>query len=340
MKAIGFTKSLPIEDNNSLFEFDMACPEPTNHDLLVKVEGVSVNPVDLVVRQSLRKKVKQPKVIGYDAVGVVTSIGNKVDNFKIGDRIFYAGALKRAGSNSEYQLVDEHIVAKVPQELTDAEVAAMPLTSLTAYEALFEKMQLTFNVLDNKGKTILIINGAGGVGSIAIQLAHLAGLTVIATASRPETRQWCLKLGADYVVNHRKDLCKEVQKIGFKDVDCILELNNIDQHWNEMAEIIKPDGIICSITENKQPIDLQKLTRKRVTFVWEWMFSKTYYHVNEASQGKILSQIASLLANQTIKSTVTTTLAPINATNLRKAHKMVQSGHMIGKVVVVNQIEN
>lgn len=261
MKAIGFTQSLPVSNENSLFEFDEPLPHATDHDLLVRVDGTSINPVDIGVRKSGRGIRKKPKVIGWDAVGQVIEIGEKVSLFKKGDHVFYAGSFKRPGSNSEYQLVDERIVGHAPQKLKNDQIAAMPLTSLTAWEALFEKLELDpKNIEQNAGKTILIINGSGGVGSIATQLAHIAGLNVIATASREKTVAWVKNLGADKTVNHHEDLVQQVRKLGYHYVDYILELNNINQHWNEMAELIKPNGKIASITENRQPVDLKKLT--------------------------------------------------------------------------------
>ncbi|MTV82813.1 zinc-binding alcohol dehydrogenase family protein [Secundilactobacillus folii] len=338
MKAIGFTQSLPVSNENSLFEFDEPLPHATDHDLLVRVDGTSINPVDIGVRKSGRGIRKKPKVIGWDAVGQVIEIGEKVSLFKKGDHVFYAGSFKRPGSNSEYQLVDERIVGHAPQKLKNDQIAAMPLTSLTAWEALFEKLELDpKNIEQNAGKTILIINGSGGVGSIATQLAHIAGLNVIATASREKTVAWVKNLGADKTVNHHEDLVQQVRKLGYHYVDYILELNNINQHWNEMAELIKPNGKIASITENRQPVDLKKLTKKRADFSWEWMYSKSYYGTTDlVTQHNILEKIAKLLDQNQLKSTTTEVLSPITAANLRQAHKMVEKGHMMGKVVIVN----
>lgn len=223
MKAIGFSEHLDIKDPKSLFEFETPTPTPKGHDLLVKVNAVSVNPVDVGVRRSGHGKLSKPKIIGWDACGIVEKVGSKVSLFSPGDRVYYAGSFKRSGSNSEYQLVDERIVGNAPKSLTDAQAAAMPLTSLTAYEALFEQLSLSQDKKSNEGKTILIINGAGGVGSVATQLASNAGLTVIATASRPESINWVKSHGAADVVNHRKNLVNEVHKLGYKYVDYILE---------------------------------------------------------------------------------------------------------------------
>ena len=335
MKAIGFKKHLKIDDPESLIDFDMEKPTAKGHDLLVKVNAVSVNPVDVGVRKSGHMVLKTPKVIGWDACGVVEEVGSKVRLFKQGDRVFYAGSFIRSGSDSEYQLVDERIVGHAPKTLKDNEAAAMPLTSLTAYEALFEQMGLTWNQENNQHKTILIINGAGGVGSVATQLAHLAGLTVIATASRPDSIKWTQGHGADYVVNHHEDLVKQVRKLGFKYVDYILELKDLDGHWKEMCELIKPEGHIVSITENHRPINLRLLTKKKAHFSWEWMYTKSYYQTDDMiTQHDILDKIAQMLDSGNLRCTMTKSLIPLNATNLRKAHKLVESGHMSGKVVV------
>lgn len=336
MKAIGFKEHLKITDPNSLIEFETPTPIAKGHDLLVKVQAVSVNPVDVGVRKSGHGVLQQPKIIGWDAVGTVVAIGEEVSLFQPDDQVFYAGSFVRPGSDSQYQLVDERITGRAPKNISLAQAAAMPLTSLTAWEALFEQLAIDYQA-DNQGKTILIINGSGGVGSIATQLAHLAGLNVIASASRPETIRWVKEHGADQTVNHRRDLVKEVHQLGYKYVDYILELNDLDGHWNEMAELIKPGGRITSITENKRPINLKRLTKKRATFAWEWMYSKSYYQTPDMiTQHQILDKVSELLDKSIIKSTLTKELTPINVKNLKLAHQFVETNHMIGKVVVHN----
>lgn len=336
MKAIGFKEHLKITDPNSLIEFETPTPIAKGHDLLVKVQAVSVNPVDVGVRKSGHGVLQQPKIIGWDAVGTVVAIGEEVSLFQPDDQVFYAGSFVRPGSDSQYQLVDERITGRAPKNISLAQAAAMPLTSLTAWEALFEQLAIDYQA-DNQGKTILIINGSGGVGSIATQLAHLAGLNVIASASRPETIRWVKEHGADQTVNHRRDLVKEVHQLGYKYVDYILELNDLDGHWNEMAELIKPGGRITSITENKRPINLKRLTKKRATFAWEWMYSKSYYQTPDMiTQHQILDKVSELLDTGIIKSTLTKELTPINVKNLKLAHQLVETNHMIGKVVVHN----
>lgn len=338
MKAVGFKEHLPVSNPNSLIDFEEPRPAAKGHDLLIHVNAVSVNPVDVLVRRGGHGKLKKPKVIGWDAVGTVEKIGDQVTLFNIGDRVFYAGSFIRPGSNSEFQLVDERIVGHAPRHLSDAKAAAMPLTSLTAWEALFEQLEINpDSKQENRKHNILIINGSGGVGSIATQLAHWAGLHVIASASRPETIKWTTGLGTDETVNHRNNLVTEVRNLGYQYVDYILELNDLDGHWDEMAEIIKPCGRIASITENRHPVDLKKLTKKRAKFAWEWMYSKSYYQTADMeSQHVILNNIADLLDARIIQNTLTKQLGSINADNLRSAHQLVESNHMIGKVVVSN----
>lgn len=338
IKAVGFQEALPISDPQSLFDFTMKKPQAKEHDLLVKIQAVSVNPIDTAVRRNTKGKLAQPKILGWDAIGLVESIGEKVFLFKPGDQVFFAGDFNRNGSNAQYQLVDERLVGHAPKRLTLAQAAAMPLTSLTAWEALFEKLQLS---LDDKPKnetqTLLIINGAGGVGSIAIQLAKLAGLKVIATASRPETADWAKSFGADLILNHRQNLTVQLHQAGFKYVDLILGLNDIDGHWQEMAEMIKPNGRIASITANHQPLDLSLIKSKSVTFSWEWMYTKSYYQLPEMiTQHQILEKVSALLDKGILKSTLRQTMIGLNAATLRKAQQQIETNRTIGKLVVVN----
>ncbi|KRO03482.1 NADPH quinone reductase related Zn-dependent oxidoreductase [Levilactobacillus paucivorans] len=341
MRAIGVTRYRPIEDPESFTTFFEPKSTPTNHDLLVKIIATSVNPVDTGVRQGIQTPLKQPKVLGWDAYGTVEATGEAVSLFQPGDRVMYAGSFIRPGTDSEYQLVDERIVGHAPKHLKPAEIAAMPLTSLTAWEALFEQLHIPVdNAAETHGKTILIINGAGGVGSVATQLARMAGLKVIATASRPETIAWTKAHGANEVVNHRQDLVQQVRDLGVTFVDYILELSDLNQHWHEITELIAPSGHIVSITGSDQPIDLRALKQKRATFAWEWMYTKSYYQTADMiSQHKILEQVSQLLDSGQLRSTLTKTLFPINADNLRAAHRLVESHHMMGKVVITNEHE-
>ncbi|MFT3949142.1 MAG: zinc-binding alcohol dehydrogenase family protein [Agriterribacter sp.] len=334
MKAVGFKTSLPVNNADSFIDFETEIPVPEGRDLLVKIAAISVNPVDFKIRQnSAKDKVLDvPKIIGWDACGIVEAVGDEVSLFKKGDTVYYAGDINKPGSNAEYQLIDERIVGKKPATLSDAEAAAMPLTTLTAWEALFDRIRVNDN---DKGKSILIIGGAGGVGSIAIQIAKkVAGLKVIATASRPETVEWCKQQGADIVVNH-KDLVNEVRKAGFQYVDFIFDCVDVNFYWDAMADLIKPQGHIASITGSATPVALNKLKSKSVSFSWELMYTRSAFQTDDmVEQHNILNKAADLFDNGTLTSTVTTILKGLSADNLKKAHTQLESGTTVGKVVI------
>ena len=333
MKAVALKTYLPVDNPQSLLDVELEKPAPQGRDLLIAVSAISVNPVDTKVRAPKDKHEDQPRVLGWDAVGVVEAIGPAVSLFKPGDRVYYAGDITRPGSNSEYQLVDERIVGRAPASLSNAEAAALPLTAITAWEGLFDRLRI--NRHEDAAKTLLIIGGAGGVGSIAIQLAkQLTMVTVIATASRPETREWCLSLGADYVVDHR-ELINSMHAAGHEQVDYIFCLNNTDQHWLSLCDLVKPQGIICSIVETKQPVELNGLKNKSASFVWELMFTRSMFQTDDMiEQHHLLNELSGLIDAGKIKTTVTNVLSPINAENLRKAHAQLESGRTIGKVVL------
>ncbi|MDM8175884.1 zinc-binding alcohol dehydrogenase family protein [Olivibacter sp. 47] len=334
MKAIGFRTSLPVEAADSFIEFETEKPSPKGRDLLVKISAVSVNPVDFKIRQNSAKDtvLTEPKIIGWDAVGVVEAVGDAASLFKVGDEVYYAGDINRAGSNAEYQLVDERIVGNKPKKLTNEEAAAIPLTALTAWEILFDRLRIGER---DKGKSVLIIGGAGGVGSIAIQLAkHVAGLTVIATASRPETASWCKTQGADYVVNHYK-LVDEVRQAGFQYVDFILDFVDTNTYWDAMVELIKPQGHIGSITGSATPPALNKLKAKSVSFSWELMYTRSTFQTDDMiEQHHILNKVADLLDRGVLKTTLKETLKGLSVTNFKEAHQQLESGKTIGKLVV------
>ena len=334
MKAIGFRTSLPISDTDSFIEFEAPKPIPAGRDLLVKVAAVSVNPVDTKIRQNSARDtvLDTPKIIGWDAVGTVEAVGDEVSLFSAGDQVYYAGDITRAGSNAEYQLVDERITGKKPKSLSIAEAAAMPLTSLTAWEILFDRIRISEK---DKNKTILIIGGAGGVGSIAIQIAKkVAGLTVIATASRPETIEWCKQHGADHVVNH-KDLVNEIRKINMAHVDFILDLVDTNFYWDAMVELTKPQGHIASITGSATPVALNKLKSKSVSFSWELMYTRSSFQTEDmVEQHYILNKVAALLDDGVLKTTLKETLTGLSAVNFKKAHQQLEEGTTIGKVVI------
>ena len=335
MKAIGFKTSLSIEKEDSFIAFETPKPTPEGHNLLVKVQAVSVNPVDFKIRQNSAKDtvLETPKIIGWDAVGIVEAIGDQVSLFKVGDEVYYAGDITKPGSNAEYQLIDERIVGRKPKSLSIEQAAAMPLTGLTAWEILFDRIRI--DAEKDKGKTILIIGGAGGVGSIAIQLAKkVAGLTVIATASRPESIEWCKQQGADFVVNH-KNLIEEVRDAGFQQVDFILDFVNANQYWNAFVELIKPQGHIGCISDPVENVNLRQLKGKSISFHWESMFTRSVFETEDMiAQHHILNKLAELLDNGTIQSTLKTTLNGLTVSNFKEAHKLLESGTTIGKIAI------
>ncbi|MEP2026340.1 MAG: zinc-binding alcohol dehydrogenase family protein [Reichenbachiella sp.] len=335
MKAIGFQQSLPIQEKDSFIMFETDIPTPNGHDLLVKVSANSVNPVDFKIRESAAKDtaLDEPKIIGWDAVGTVVAVGDQTSLFKAGDEVYYAGDITRSGSNAAYQLVDERIVGFKPKTLSIAEAAAIPLTGLTAYESLFDRIKI--NPETDQRKTILILAGAGGVGSIAIQLAKkVAGLTVIATASRPDSVEWCKDMGADFVVNHHH-LKEELANIGHSEVNYILDFVDLEGYWETAAEIIKPQGHIVSITASSKPLNLDLLKAKSVTFSWELMYTRSMFTTDDIErQHQILNHLAELLDSGTLKTTLTTTLKGFSVENLKKAHEMQESGKTIGKTVI------
>ncbi|WP_066054044.1 zinc-binding alcohol dehydrogenase family protein [Robertmurraya korlensis] len=336
MKAVGLYKYLPIDNEESLIDIIIERPLPKGKELLVQIKAISVNPVDTKVRSPKDVVESEPKILGWDASGIVVDAGEECTLFQPGDEVFYAGSLIRQGTYSEFHLVDERIVGIKPKTLTFPESAAMPLTAITAWEALFERLGIDpSNKIDNGAKTVLMIGGAGGVGSIAIQLAKWAGLQVIATASREETIIWVQECGADFVINHYHSLKDQLVNLQINNVDYIFCLNDTDQHWKGMTEVIKPQGKICSIVDNKYPIELNALKSKSVTFVWEFMFTKAMFETEDMiSQHQILNKVSDLINEGIIKTTLKETLSPINAKNLRKAHAMLESGKTIGKIVI------
>lgn len=334
MKAIGFTTSLPVSEADSFVEYEQEKPVPSGRELLVKIAAVSVNPVDYKVRQNSAKgqALEAPKIIGWDAVGIVEAVGHEARLFQPGDAVYYAGDIRKPGSNAEYQLVDERIVGRKPASLTIEQAAAMPLTALTAWEILFDRLRIGEK---DSGKSILIIGGAGGVGSIAIQIAKaVAGLTVIATASRPESVEWCRKMGADVVVNHQ-ELVEEVRQAGFQQVDFILDLVNLNQYWNAIVELIRPQGSIGSISDPQEPVNIRQLKGKSASFHWELMFTRSSFSTDDMEQQHvILNKVAALLEDGTLQPTLTETLTGFTVDNMKKAHQQIESGRTIGKLVV------
>ena len=334
MRGVGLYQHLPIEKPDSLLDLDLPKPEPAGHDLLVRIESVSVNPVDTKVRAPGKPARTTPLVLGWDAAGVVDAIGAAVAMFKPGDKVFYAGDITRPGSNSEFHLVDERIVGHRPRSSSAEAAAAFPLVSITAYEALFDRLGVNPDGR-SRGRTLLVIAGAGGVGSMTIQLAKMAGLTVLATASRPESIEWVKHLGADHVLDHRRPLRSQLESAGYKTVHYILNCADTDAYWDAMADAIVPQGKICTIVENKGPLDQQVMKLKSVTHVWELMFTRSKYQTEDmVEQHKLLERIAGWIDSGMIKGILRETLEPINAANLKKAHAKLESGTMIGKLAL------
>jgi NADPH:quinone reductase len=336
MHAVGLTHYLPISDPESLHDVDLPMPEPEERDLLVRVEAISVNPVDTKIRRSQGPEDPgaAPRILGWDAAGVVEAVGSKVTLFQPGNEVFYAGSISRAGANSTYNLVDERIVALKPRTLDMAHAAALPLTAITAYEALIERMGISL-AGGSAGKTILIIGGAGGVGSMAIQIAKIASLRVIATASRMESNDWCRKMGADEVIDHSQALPEQLQELTGSSVQYILNTSHTERYWQTMSEIIQPQGRMCCIVDTTEVVDLNVLKRKSISFAWEFMFTRPMFQTEDmVEQHKLLTQVAHWIDTGIVQSTMTETLSPINAANLRTAHARLESGHMIGKLVL------
>jgi len=339
MRAVGLYRYLPSDDPEALLDLNLDTPLPGDRDLLVSVHAVSVNPVDTKVRRPRPHVETRPRILGWDVAGVVEAVGPNATLFRPGDEVYYAGSITRPGGNSEYHLVDERIVGPKPRTLDFAAAAALPLTAITAWEGLFERLGIVRDGRD-RGKRILIIGGAGGVGSIAIQLARrLVGLEVIATASRETSATWCRELGADHIIDHFGDLPAQLAATGHPLVDYIFCLQDTDRYWTAMAQMIAPQGKICSIVETRAPVDIGLLQRKSATFAYELMFTRAIFETPDMiEQHRLLSAVAELIDVGALRATASTVLRPIDAQNLRKAHAMLEGGRTVGKVVLADWI--
>lgn len=334
MKAIALYRNLPIADAESLLDIELPEPQPGPYDLQVEVRAVSVNPVDTKVRAGMAPEAGQPKVLGWDAAGVVRSVGSAVSLFRPGDRVWYAGSLTRPGTNSELHLVDERIVGKMPETLDFAHAAALPLTAITAWELLFDRLTIAESGTPS-GEHLLVIGAAGGVGSILVQLARrLTGVTVIGTASRAETADWVRDLGAHHVIDHSKPLADELRRIGIDQVDYVVGLNQTDRHFDQIVEAIKPQGKIALI-DDPDLFDFRKLKRKSVSLHWEFMFTRSMFGTDDQiKQHQLLSRMAELIDAGTLRTTVSEHFGPINAANLKRAHALIESHRARGKIVL------
>ncbi|MET7667457.1 zinc-binding alcohol dehydrogenase family protein [Micromonospora luteifusca] len=328
MQVVGYRRNLPIDNPESLVDAEIGVPAPGPHDLLVRIEAVSVNPVDVKVRAGIDPD-GELKVLGYDAAGTVSAVGPSVTRFRVGDEVYYAGSIARPGTNARFHLVDEHIVGHKPASLTHAEAAALPLTTITAWETLFDRFALT---KDSTG-TLLVVGAAGGVGSMIVQLARaLTSLTVIGTASRPETSQWVTDLGAHHVVDHHGGLSDAVLEVAPAGVDYLFTAFSAGQA-EEFARVVRPNGQITAI-DDPEGLDLLPLKSKSITWHWEFMFTRPLFLPTDPTQHEILEQTARLVDDGTLRTTLTNQLGPINAANLRQAHAMIETSTTMGKIVL------
>jgi zinc-binding alcohol dehydrogenase family protein len=336
MKAVAYKNSLPITDAQSLQDVTLPEPAPGPHDLLIDVKAVAVNPVDTKLRIHSQPKEGQWAVLGWDAVGVVQAVGSDVTLFSPGDRVWYAGALDRPGVNSERHLVDERIAALAPTQLDDAQAAALPLTAITAWEMLFDRLGVARDDR-SKGRSLLIVGAAGGVGSIMLQLARkLTGLTVIGTASRGETAEWVRELGAHHVIDHSKPLAEQVRAAGLAAPDYVVSLTHTEQHFAQIAELIAPQGKF-GLIDDPAPgaIEIGALKRKSVSLHWEFMFTRSLYATPDLiEQHKLLAEVARLVDAGVLRSTLGENFGRINAANLKRAHALQETGKARGKIVL------
>lgn len=337
MKAIGFYKNHPVDYPDSLVDVDIETPELGDFDLLVEVKAVSVNPVDTKIRMGGTIPSDQPRIIGWDAAGIVQKVGAKASRFAPGDRVWYAGDINRPGSNSELQAVDERIVGRMPASLDFAEAASLPLTAITAWELLFDRLQ-AHTADPTEHNVLLIIGAAGGVGSILTQLARrLTGLTVIGTASRPETQEWVLRHGADYVIDHHQPWAPQLAKLGIKEVSHVVGLNYSARYIAQIAEIMRPEGQFALIDDAKD-LDIGPFKSKSISIHWELMYTRPIFKTRTISrQHALLNRLSQLVDAGDIKHTLTKRISGFNALSLRDAHRLVEAGDMIGKVVVTRE---
>jgi zinc-binding alcohol dehydrogenase family protein len=334
MKAVGYQKSLPIEDKDALLDFETAKGEPKARDIRVAVKAISANPVDYKVRKRAAPPEGETKILGYDATGVVDAVGPEVSLFKPGDEVFYAGSILRQGTNSEFHLVDERIVGKKPATLSFAQAAALPLTSITAWELLFDRLgAVPGKSLDPR--TLLITGGAGGVGSILIQLARrLTGLTVLATATRPESQKWCLELGAHTVIDHNKPMKEQIEKLKLPPVGLVASLTFTDQHYKAIADVMAPQGRF-GLIDDPPEFSAAVFKGKAISIHWESMFTRSSFQTPDMiAQHHLLDDVSDLIDKSVLRTTLGENFGTINAANLKRAHALLESGKSRGKIVL------
>lgn len=334
MKAVAYFQNLPIDHPDALQDIDLPEPTPGPRDLLVEVRAISVNPVDTKIRRNAAPENGQPRVLGWDVSGVVKAVGGDVSLFQPGDEVFYAGALTRPGGNAELHLVDERIVGKRPQSLDFAKSAALPLTAITAWELLFDRLGIAEGQAD-PGQSLLVVGAAGGVGSILVQLARrLTGLTVIGTASRPETQAWVRELGAHHVIDHSQPLAAELKRIGLDSVTHVASLTQTDQHLEQLVEALAPQGKLALI-DDPAGLDVLKLKRKSISLHWEFMYTRSMFETADMiEQHKLLNRVSELIDQGVLKTTFGEHYGRIEAANLKRAHALLESGKAKGKIVL------
>jgi zinc-binding alcohol dehydrogenase family protein len=334
MKAVGYQKSRAIEHPDSLLDIELPEPTATGRDLLVEVHAVSVNPVDTKMRMRSQPAEGQWQVLGWDAAGIVRAVGPDVKLLQPGDHVWYAGSIARSGSNAELQLVDERIVGHMPQSLDFAAAAALPLTSITAWEMLFDRLGVVPGK-QGRSESLLIIGAGGGVGSIMTQLARrLTALTVVGTASRAETEAWVLELGAHHVIDHRRPLLDELNRVGVGQVSHLVSLTHTDQHFPAIVEAIAPQGRF-GLIDDPEPIDVRLLKRKSVSLHWELMFTRSLFGTADmGAQHRLLEEVARMVDEGLLRSTIGENFGPISATNLKRAHALIETGKAKGKIVL------
>lgn len=355
MKAIGFLHARPSDHPEALVDIQLPRPEPKGRDLLIKVQAVSVNPVDTKVRATATPEAGQHKVLGWDAVGEVIATGTQAKLFNVGDQVWYAGDITRSGCNAEYHLVDERIVAIKPKSLSNAQAAALPLTAITAWELLFDRLGFSPKLAANPGSarqrepaketslggsqpqpSILIVGAAGGVGSILVQLAAtLTDATVVGTASRAASQAWVQELGAHHVIDHHRPFRPQLEALGVSNLSHVISLTHSDQHFDQLVDALAPQGKLALIDDPAQAMDIKKLKLKSLSLHWELMFTRAMFGTwDMIKQHELLTQVSRLIDNNTLRTTLGKHFGTINAANLRKAHGFIESQKSVGKVVL------
>lgn len=337
MRAIGYQQSRSADDPLALVDIELPDPTPGAWDLLVRVEAIAVNPVDAKVRRRDQPEAGAWRVLGWDAAGTVEAVGSAVQGFAVGDPVWYAGALNRPGCNSEWQLVDARLVSRRPTSLSAAEAAALPLTAITAWELLFDRLRLSQGPEAHRGEALLVMGGAGGVGSILVQLAlQLTGQTIIASASRPQSQTWLRQLGVQHVIDHHQPLLPQLQAQGLREVQRVVSLTHTDRHFEQLVEVLAPQGALALIDDPApEAINVLALKRKSLSLHWELMFTRSLFQTADmAAQGRLLAQVAQLVEAGRLRTTLANDLGPICAATLRQAHQMIESQTTIGKLVL------